>query len=333
MIVNNRTIPVAAPAVSASPAVKAPDVTSKDGNSLDESQPDIHCTISNTARQLSETGCAAQAKESNNDRGRQLMLNQLYGGREPVLISGALGMRHDNMARSSYEFLTRQDLELLSDVYSYAQDQGVDLTYVDLIADDIGDYRQHDDGRGMGNFNSGGSYNSQGWQLTVDFNERDAAIASSLRSGAAINSTRFDQGFLRYILDPGNGAMGRCGDLSLLEHLVTHFSAEANTAAPLDSRFSVYTPIDLSENYVLTASTEIRLPKFEPDIISENGVSRLTAKGRALGIQLEGGVDGQLPVEFVKVKAGFDLLREWSGGESVAPARSWLRLLWERFSQ
>lgn len=325
MIVNARTAPMAAHAVSASPPAKAPAVVTP---SPVESQPDIHCSISAEGRELSEAATFAQSHKSTNDRGRQLLLNQLYGGREPVLISGALGMRLENMGRSSYEFLTPQDLELLSDVYSYAQDQGVDLTYVDHIAADIGGYRRHKDGKGMISFNTGNNYDIRGWQVTVDFNERDGAIASRVRNGTAISSTRFDQGFLRYVLDPGFGALSHVGDFSLLEHLVNRFSAEPYTAI-IDERFGTYIPPDMGSHHVIKTSTEVWMPPCRPNVTCENGVWRVTEKGRALGIVLESETRDRLPVELIKMNDSLMVFREWNETDIKSVRQGRLASLWE----
>lgn len=269
----------------------------------------------------------------NDDRGRQIMLDRLYGGREPPVIDGAQGMSFTNIGRGSWEFLTKQDRQLLSDIYAYVQDKDVDMTYVDILAGDIGGYRQCDDGRIMGNFNTGSSYDSQGWKLTIDFTEKDAITASRMLHGSAISSTRLDQGFLRYTLDPGHGALGSSVNFDFLEHVVAKFSGETYTVPPLGNQFSTYVPID--NNYVITTSSSIRLQIPEPDFITENGVTRLTEKGRALGYTLEemNGEAVRPHLELVRAKNGLEILRQWHANERHPGASGRLVSLWERLGE
>lgn len=144
---------------------------------------------------------------------------------------------------------------------------------MDRLAEELGDYRQHDNGRLSSNFNNGTHYDVQGRQLTVSFNEQDAATAERILNGTAISSTRLDQGFLRHILDPGYGALSNTSDLGFLEQMVTKFSSEGSAQSSLDSRFATYTPvISIKDNIVLSASEDVKLKPFEPDITNVNGV-------------------------------------------------------------
>jgi hypothetical protein len=272
----NPVIPqTASPHSSAKPHTTVAALTDRSG----ENQPDVRCSISDMGRQLSEVTARGQTGAVADDRGRQLLVARLYGGREPALFDGATGMSLENIGRSSYLYLNQQDRQLVSEIYSYAESQNVDLTHVDMIASDIGEYRRHNDGRLMGSFNSGNSYDIDGWQVTVSFIESDAAVASRLLNGGAINSTRFDQGFLRYVLDPGFGALGHRADFPFLEHVVTRFSAEADTLTSADGPFSEYASPPMGEDYVLNTSTTVRLPVVEPDIITGTVCRALPTKG------------------------------------------------------
>ena len=216
------------------------------------------------------------------------MVSRLFGGTEPEVANGAQGMSTSNIGRSAFEFLTREDRALVAEMYAYAQEQGTDLTHVDRLAEDLGDYRQHDNGRLSSNFNNGTHYDVQGRQLTVSFNEQDAATAERILNGTAISSTRLDQGFLRHILDPGYGALSNTSDLGFLEQMVTKFSSEGSAQSSLDSRFATYTPvISIKDNIVLSASEDVKLKPFEPDITNVNGVWTVTEKGAAAGITLD----------------------------------------------
>jgi hypothetical protein len=128
----------------------------------------------------------------------------------------------------------------------------------------------------------------QGHQLTVAFNDKDAATASRILSGPAIGSTRLDQGFVRHILDPGYGALSNTSNLGFLEQMVTKFSSEGATQSSLGSQFATYTPVaSIKDNIVLNASKDVKLKPFEPDITNVNGVWTVTEKGMAVGISLD----------------------------------------------
>jgi hypothetical protein len=309
-------------------SAKPQSVAAAPADQSHESQPDVRCSISDMGRQLNDVAARGAAGATVDNHGRQLLVARLYDGREPAVYDGTT-MSPESSALSSYLYLNQQDRQLVSDVYSYAESQGMDLAHVDMIAADLGGYRQRNDGRLMSNFNDGNSYDSQGWQVTVDFNEHDAAIASRVVNGAAINTTRFDQGFLRYVLDPGFGALGHAGDFSFLEHIVSRFSAVSDMAASADGQFAKYVASRTGEDYVITASSTVRLPVVEPDIVTENGVSRLTDKGRALGIELEDGLGKRSHslIELRRMKTGFELLRQWQSDESNAATKGWLSQL------
>lgn len=332
MMVKPSHSPAIAQPVSSQSGAKPQSAAIEPADRNGESQPDVCCSISDRGRQLSEVGSREQAGTTADNHGRQLLVERLYGSFEPAVYDGATGMSLENIARSSYLYLTQQDRELMSEIYSYAESQNVDLTHVDMIASDIGEYRRHNNGRLMANFNNGNSYDSQGWQVTVSFIEDDAAIASRLLNGSAINSTSFDQGFLRYVLDPGFGALGSRADFAFLEHVVTRFSDESHTLTPCGGRFPDYVARAMGEGYVMNTSSTVRLPVFEPDIVTENGVSRLTEKGRALGIELEAGAGKRNSslLELRKMKTGFELLRQWQADESKAATKGWFSHLWER---
>jgi len=113
---------------------------------------------------------------------------------------------------------------LISDMYAYAAAEGADLRFVDHVAIALGTYRHYSDGLQFGGSNV--RYDGEGYQVTFDFKPEDAAIASSVLEGSAINSPRIDQGFLRHILDPAQGAFTNIGGIPFLEKMVKKFSNE-----------------------------------------------------------------------------------------------------------
>lgn len=212
--------------------------------------------------------------------GQSILLSRLFHTTDPnaapPVISGINGMDQNHMGMSSVNFLTQSDRTLVSNMYSYAQQQGADLQHVDQIAYALGAYRQHNDGRMMASYNSGYSFDLAGHLMTVNFNAKDAAIAASIQNSNAINSTQFDHGFLRYTLDPGFGALTFTGDMEFLQQMVIKFSGEGAANMSLDPKFSTYTPIPINDKVIFTASKEILNPnpavKDAPDYTSIGGV-------------------------------------------------------------
>ena len=211
--------------------------------------------------------------------GRALMLSRLFGtennGVEPPVISGVNGMDLNHIGMSPLNFLTTSDRALLSDMYDYAHQQSADLQNVDHLAFALGNYRQSNNGRAIYNFNNGNNFDFEGHLRTVSFNEKDTATASRILNSDAINSTRLDQGFLRYTLDPGNGALSNTSDFEFMEQMVIKFSDTGAEQISLPSKFSSFSGRSPSESSVFTLSKEVLNPNpastFKPQIINDNG--------------------------------------------------------------
>lgn len=198
--------------------------------------------------------------------GKALMLSRLFGGTpDTPVAAGASGMDVSHIGMSPQNFLTESDKSLLSDMYAYAQQQGADLQYVDAIATGLGDYRQHDNGRKMFSFNNGQNLDSSGHVVTVNFNEQDSVTAKRILDSNAMNSTQLDQGYLRYVLDPGYGALTNTGDFAFLEKMVNKFSGEADATQSLDSTFSLFSQKSVEERVVFTSSKETSTKITPPD--------------------------------------------------------------------
>lgn len=220
----------------------------------------------------------------------KLMVDRLFGGKEPPVGNKAEGMSGSNIGRRPHEFLSSSDRVLLSEIYAYAQAEGADLKYVDDLAYQLGDYRQHNDGQLSLSFNNGHSYDAEGRQLTVSFNEKDTATASRILNGSARYTTEIDHGFLRHLLDPGFGALTNISNLEFLEQVVNKFSAEnIEQESSLSDKFGTYKPMVglIGDNVVFTANENVRLKPSEPDIVKVNGMYTLTEKGRAAGITMD----------------------------------------------
>ena len=249
--------------------------------------------------------------------GQAIMLARLFNITDPSamlpVLSGVNGMDQNHIGLSPVNFLTQSDRSLVSNMYGYAKQQGADLQYVDQIAYALGDYRQHNDGRMMGSFNSGNNFDLAGHQLTVNFNAKDAAIAADIGNGNAINSTQLDHGFLRYITDPGFGALAFTGDMGFLQQMVVKFSDEGAANMSLIPKFATYTPIPINDRVVFTASKEIVNKPVVVDYTSINGVGHwrtpeleAAAKHGGSGSGISSGIDliQYLAAEVIQSQSG-----------------------------
>ena len=215
--------------------------------------------------------------------GRELMISRLFLGHEPAVAEGTLN--RSNMAQSNYDFLTREDRTLLSDMYVYAQEHGADLAYVDMLAYDLGNYRHHDNGRQLLSGNEG--YDQEGRRVTFNFKAHDVATASRILSGSAISSTRLDQGFLRHVLNPDFGALSNMGSIAFLEQMVLRFSSEGAAQASLGREFTTYVPTSIKDNMVVTVAEEVTLIFDDPVLINTDGLWTITEKGKAAGYTMD----------------------------------------------
>ncbi|GGW42337.1 hypothetical protein [Vreelandella hamiltonii] len=199
-----------------------------------------------------------QAQESSTVTlsGRAIMASRLFSsesGEPPVLPN--IRTNGEYMGMLPQHFLTESDRSLISEMYELAYEEGVDLRYVDQLAKDLGRYRKYDDGSMRGSFNES-SYDLQGRKQTVSFTEKDATTAERILSGSALSSTRLDQGFIRWRLDPGQG-FNLSSNHDFLEQMVTQFSSGGNEVAELGSKFSSY--VRLENNYILHTADEVTL--------------------------------------------------------------------------
>lgn len=192
--------------------------------------------------------------------GYALMVERIFNGKEPPVRSG-IGGGVDKLMRMPYEFLTQSDRDLLAEMYTYGQEQGIDLEYVDSLARNLGDYRQFNDYRSLGSWNNGTSFDNEGHLQTLRFSESDAATATRILEGEAIDSTRLDQGFVRAMLDPGYG-FGTTLSMDFLEQMVVRFSStEGSENLELDDRFAQFDWDDtVSKNMITDTADEITAP-------------------------------------------------------------------------
>lgn len=169
-------------------------------------------------------------------------------------------------------------------MYAFVQSEGADLRHVDLLVHALADYRHYSDGRQL--IGSNGYYVGEYW-ITFDFKPEDAAIASSVLTSSAFSSTRIDQGFVRHILSPDNGAFTHIGGIPFLERMVKIFSSEGADQPPLGSEFATFEYAKVADHIVTTTHKDIKLPP--PKVITEvvNGVWNLTEYGKAAGYTMD----------------------------------------------
>lgn len=225
----------------------------------------------------------ASSPRSAGINGRDLMISRLFGHREPSVAQPPATF--ENTTQSAFEFLNRDDRALISDMYAYAQAEGADLGYVDRLAWSLGHYRHLSDGRQLLSGNNG--YDSDGYRVTYNFKEEDAAIASRILKGSAINSTRFDPGYLRHILNPDYGALSNTGGMPFLEQMVIKFSGEGASLPSLGDEFATLKTVKINDNIVITTNKNIKLPPSKVLAASVNGTWSLTEEGKAAGYTLD----------------------------------------------
>lgn len=216
---------------------------------------------------------------------REFMIERLFGTTyEPPVAKPPRTI--ENGAQNSNLFLTHDDRTLFADMYAYAQAQGVDLSYVDRLAANLGTYRHLSDGRQLFGGNSG--YDEEGYRVTFDFKAEDKAIATRVLNGSAINSSRIDQGFLRFILNPDYGAFSNIGGIPFLEKMVNKFSSEGDQQPPLGSEFATFDRKIRIEDYIVrTTDKSNKLPPSQALSGCVNGVWTLTDKGTAEGYTID----------------------------------------------
>lgn len=198
--------------------------------------------------------------------GEAIMLSRLFMSAGPGNVPSYTQLDKSTMTVDPRKFLTRDDRDLLANLYSYAQLQGVDLRYVDDIASDLGMYRKF--GSVECNLNDGANYDWEGHALTYSFTAADATTAKAILDSRAIDGSKFDSGFLRYELDPGFSP-NHSANFSFLQSMVEHFSSEgASVPQNLAGQFSTWTP-NGQNNFVVETSPEVTLKLPTADNASE----------------------------------------------------------------
>ncbi|QXG36608.1 hypothetical protein [Pseudomonas viridiflava] len=185
--------------------------------------------------------------------GEALLRQRLFHITDPNRAVPVLGKAECGTSRSRVEFLTRDDRQLLGEVYEWAREQGADLAYVDELGSRLAFYREKDDGRISARGNTGLDYNREGHKVYHSFTDKDAASAQRILESGALKTTRLDHGFIRFITDKDYGAIYH-NDFDFMEQVISRFSNGKDEPQPLTPRFAKYER--LKDNYVKTLSKE-----------------------------------------------------------------------------
>ncbi|WP_152534882.1 hypothetical protein [Pseudomonas syringae] len=172
---------------------------------------------------------------------------------DPNRAAPMLGKAECGKSYTDVAFLTRDDRKLLGDVYEWASGQGADLGYVDDLGIRLARYREKDDGRISAPHNQGTTYDSEGHKVYYRFTDKDAATAKCILESEALNTTRLDRGFVRYITDKDYGSMYH-NDFEFMEQVIKRFSSLGGESQALMPGFARHEYPD--NNFVMTRSKE-----------------------------------------------------------------------------
>ncbi|MFJ3481954.1 hypothetical protein ACIPL1_01085 [Pseudomonas sp. NPDC090202] len=184
--------------------------------------------------------------------GQAVMRQRLFGSTssyEPRVVTYKDGL--DGI--SIYQYLTPDDRRLFGEIYEIAQEESVDLEYVDQLARELGDYRSHNDGKIMARLNQGNMYDSEGHKEFFSFTAVDAAVAKRIRESASLANTRLDKDFVKFTIDPDYSGLGH-SDFAFLEFAVNRLS-NGSAPIPVDPVLKQFRIIE--KNYVRTLSKEV----------------------------------------------------------------------------
>lgn len=181
---------------------------------------------------------------------QRIFFSENPNSRLPLQIKNTVETR----MQPSVNFLTESDRDLLSQAFEFAQEQGADLHYVDVLAFELALYRQADNGRIMLPLNQGKDFDLEGHKVSYSFTPKDTATASRILKSEALNSTQLDKGFIRYSTHKDYGVFHHV-NFEFMEQIINKFSSNGDNVPPLDSKFYRYE--SPKENYIKHLSKEV----------------------------------------------------------------------------
>ncbi|MBC3954848.1 hypothetical protein [Pseudomonas triticifolii] len=171
--------------------------------------------------------------------GQALLKQRIFGIDCPERSAPVLGRSECGRMRPEAEFLTRDDRALLCDIYKWANGHGVDLAYVDDLAFELAEYRESDDGKLTLAHNQGKLYSAEGHRVFYSFTDKDAATAKRILQSKALETTRLDHGFIRFITNKDFGSIGH-NNFDFMEKVISRFSASVTNDHPPGPEFSTF---------------------------------------------------------------------------------------------
>ncbi|MBU9834561.1 hypothetical protein J1786_06985 [Rahnella sp. L72c] len=245
-------------------------------------------TVKSTNLQPSQTNLVKDTSLSSSGQstisGQGLMMSRLFGNADanPTIQTT---LTKDTMAMQSVNFLTKDDRNMLSGLYAQAQQEGTNLSYVDDLANDMGNYRMFSGVEANAN---DGTYDNSGHKRTFSFSADDTVTATRILNSGNMSSSVLDPGFVKYELDPGYSFSHRT-NFAYLESVVNNTGSNATSAEQSQtSRFSTYVNQG-QNNFVVNTASEVTLHTEEPDVVNVDGVFSVTETGMKHGFQLVGG--------------------------------------------
>lgn len=202
--------------------------------------------------------------EASSISGKTLLLSRVLRCLDPKIEPTVINEFNDTTRKSpDAQFLTTTDRNLLGNVYEYAQQQNVDLGYVDQLAGVLGQFRK--------------SKNSEQMSMVdiavipeqtkkYDYTDTDKAIIKRIMDSEAFKTSHLDPDFIRHAVD-SKYAHIRHTDFNFLEVVVNKFSADGEKTAPLGNRFSRFTGFkDYHGSAPVVATQQPTKPKVDPDL-------------------------------------------------------------------
>ncbi|MDB6141393.1 MAG: hypothetical protein JWP80_437, partial [Pseudomonas sp.] len=171
--------------------------------------------------------------------GQALLKQRIFDGAEPRHRPLSVANTSASLFMNSADFLTRQDCQLLGEVYAFAQEGGADLQFVDNLGFSLADYRSLHNGERMGPHNNGTAFDSKGHMVSYTFSDKDAVTVKRILASDALKTTQLDQGFIRFQTDIAYAA-NTYTHYEFMEQVINKFSAKGTDVAPLDASFSRY---------------------------------------------------------------------------------------------
>ncbi|MGC0808004.1 hypothetical protein [Pantoea agglomerans] len=245
---------------------------------------DLKTSSSQPATDGNITSVVSSSSSQSVISGYGLMMSRLFGN-VSTLPAPQTQLTKTTSDMDASDFLTKNDLNALSDLYALAHGQDNDLRYVDDIARDLGIYRKF--GSVEGNFNNGKTFDATGRVQTVSFTEKDADTASRIMSSGNLSGSGLDPAFLKFELDPGY-SFSHTASFDYLESVVNSTDSDGvSNDQTQPSQFATYVSQG-KNNYVMNTASEVTFKIEEPDVISKDGVFTVTETGKKHGIRQDG---------------------------------------------